>query len=46
MGEADPGVQAYTFRVCLTDVPGDRVPLTRRWRTRPRKLEARPSRNS
>jgi hypothetical protein len=28
-GEADPGVQAYTFRVCLTDVPGNRVPLTR-----------------
>ena len=28
-GEADASVQAYTFRVCLTDVPGNRVALTR-----------------
>lgn len=28
-GEGDPGVQAYNFRVCLTDVPENRVPFVR-----------------
>lgn len=28
-GEAGPGVQAYNFRFCLTDVPANRVPIER-----------------
>jgi len=28
-GEGDQRVQAYTFRLCLTDVPENRVPFTR-----------------
>lgn len=28
-GDADPGVQAYNFRLCLTDVPENRVPIER-----------------
>jgi len=28
-GQADPGVQAYNFRVCLTAVPENRVPFVR-----------------
>ena len=28
-GSGDQRVQAYNFRVCLTDVPANRVPLTR-----------------
>lgn len=28
-GSADKKIQAYTFRMCLTDVPGNRVPFAR-----------------
>ena len=28
-GEAAPGVQAYNFRFCLTEVPSNRVPIER-----------------
>lgn len=38
-GAADPGVQAYNFRVCLTDVPVNRVPIARPERYDPRDYE-------
>lgn len=28
-GEADPGTQAYTYRLCLTNLPSNRQPVTR-----------------
>jgi hypothetical protein len=38
-GEGDPGVQAYNFRVCLTDVPENRIPIARPDRYDPRQYE-------
>ncbi len=38
-GAADPGVQAYNFRLCLTDVPANRVPIPRPDRYDPREYE-------
>ncbi|MBI5693091.1 MAG: FAD-dependent oxidoreductase [Verrucomicrobia bacterium] len=38
-GEADSGVQAYNFRVCLTDVPENRLPFERPARYNPLEYE-------